>query len=260
MPKLMPVVFVGHGSPMNAMQDNDFTRALSGIAKKLPKPKAILCVSAHWVTEGAYVTGSAKPEQIYDFYGFPEELYRIKYRPEGSPALAKETAKLLKDYSAATDTGWGIDHGTWSVLKHMYPKCDMPVIQLGLNASMTEKEHYEAAKKLIALRSEGVLILGSGNVVHNLSMIDWAQFADKTPAWAQDFDSYVKKALDSGDDELLIKYAENNPNAAYAVATNEHYLPVLYACALRGKGEKLEYFYEGFQHASISMRSFTIGA
>jgi 4,5-DOPA dioxygenase extradiol len=228
----MPVVFAGHGSPMNAMQDNDFTKSLSVIAKKLPKPKAILCVSAHWVSEGTYVTGSAKPEQIYDFYGFPEELYKVKYRPEGSLALAKETAKLLKDYAAAPDTEWGIDHGTWSILKHMYPKCDVPVIQLSLNASMTEKD---------------------------LSMIDWAQFAEKTPAWAKDFDSFVKNAIDSANDSLLINYAENNPNAAYAVATNEHYLPMLYACALRGKGEKLEYFYEGFQHASISMRSFAIG-
>lgn len=152
MNKLMPVIFVGHGSPMNAIEDNDFTKVLYGIAKKIPKPGAVLCVSAHWVADGAFVTGSAKPEQIYDFYGFPKELYEVKYRPEGSPALAEKTAKLLKDYSCVPDTERGIDHGAWSVLKHMYPKHDIPVIQLGLNASMTEKEHYRVRQKAVGFK------------------------------------------------------------------------------------------------------------
>ncbi len=260
MQKLMPVVFVGHGSPMNAIQDNEFTKALHAFAKTIAKPKAILCISAHWMVNSTLVTGLDDPEQIYDFYGFPQELYEVKYQPKGSLALAKEVVKLLGNHKAGLDTEWGIDHGTWTVLKHLYPQCDIPVIQLSLDAGKSERQHYELAKKLSELRKKDVLILGSGNVVHNLAIIDWAQFAKKSPPWALDFDQYVKGALDSGNDELLINYAENNQSAAYAVATNEHYLPMLYVCALRNKGEKLSYFYEGFQHSSISMRCFAIGA
>ena len=258
MRKLMPVVFVGHGSPMNAMQDNEFTKALGAFARKIPKPEAIICVSAHWVTEGSFVTGSQNPRQIYDFFGFPKPLYEIKYSPAGSPSLAKQTAKLLNKYDVQLDTEWGIDHGTWSVLKHMYPACDVPVIQLSLNADMSEQEHYELAKSLFELRNQGVLIIGSGNIVHNLSMIEGNQFAQNPPAWALEFDAYVKNALDSGNDSLLINYADNF-NAAYAVPTNEHYLPLLYICALRDKGEKPKYFFEGYQHSSLSMRCFAFG-
>jgi len=260
MQELMPVVFVGHGSPMNAVQDNEFTRALGAFAKTIPRPKAVLCVSAHWMTDGIFLTGSAKPVQIYDFYGFPRELYEVIYSPEGSPTLAKEMLKLLSVFKAGLDTEWGIDHGAWSVLKHMYPESDIPVIQLSLDAERPEAGHYEMAKKLADLRQEGVLILGSGNIVHNLSMIGPDQFSKKVTPWAVEFDRYVKNALDSGDDGLLINYAENNPNADYAVPTNEHYLPLLYVCSLRKKGEKLNYFYEGFQHSSLSMRGFSIGA
>jgi len=258
MHKLMPAVFVGHGSPMNAIQKNDFTKAIAAFAVNIPRPKAILCVSAHWMTNGTRVTGSDNPEQIYDFYGFPQELYEVGYRPKGSAALAKETAKLCGDFKVSLDSEWGIDHGTWSFLKHMYPKCDIPVIQLSLDAVKSPKAHYELAKKLFGLRKEGVLILGSGNIVHNLSIIDWAQYSKKTPPWAFDFDKFVKDGLDSGNDDLLVNYAANNKSAAYAVATNEHYLPMLYACSLRREGETVSYFYEGFQHASISMRCFTI--
>jgi len=260
MNNLMPVVFVGHGSPMNAMQDNEFTKAINSFAKKIQKPKAILCISAHWVTNGIFVTGSESPKQIYDFYGFPKELYEIQYKPKGSIQLAKELVNLLIDFKVDLDLQWGIDHGTWSILKHMYPKCDIPVIQLSLDASKSEQEHYEISKKLFDLRKENVLIIGSGNIVHNLSMIDWGQFTKKTTSWALEFDEYVKNAIDSGNDDLLINYSENNPSAKYAVPTNEHYLPMLYIWSLRNKGEKVNYFYEGFQHSSISMRCFALGA
>jgi 4,5-DOPA dioxygenase extradiol len=260
MKNIMPAVFVGHGTPMNAAQDNGFTKTLSAFAGSIPKPKAVLCVSAHWVSDGTFVTGSENPEQIYDFYGFPQELYEIKYRPKGSVSLAKRTAELLGGLDAGLNSEWGTDHGAWSVLKHMYPECDIPVVQLSLNAAMSEEEHFKAAKHLSALRKEGVLILGSGNIVHNLSMIDWDQFAKKITPWALEFDSYVKRALDSGNDAQLINFAENDRNAGYAVPTNEHYLPMLYIAALRGKGEKLNYFYEGFQHSSLSMRCFAVGA
>jgi 4,5-DOPA dioxygenase extradiol len=258
MQKLMPVVFVGHGSPMNAVADNDFTLVLNSFAKSISKPKAILCISAHWMTKGSFVTGAEDPKQIYDFYGFPKELYEVKYKPKGSLELAKQTAILLKSFNAELDTEWGIDHGTWSVLKHMYPKCDIPVIQLSLDGSKTEKENYEIAKKLFDLRKQGVLIMGSGNIVHNLSMIDWDISAKNTPDWARGFDKYIKNALDSVNDDLLINYAEN-ADSEYAVPTNEHYLPMLYIAALRGKGEKVNYFFEGFQNDSLSMRCFAIG-
>lgn len=259
MKKLMPVVFVGHGSPMNAIQETEFTKALSVFAGSIPKPKAIACISAHWETAGTFVTGSDNPGQIYDFYGFPQELYEIKYRPKGSVALAKETAGLLSGFGVKLSYIRGIDHGTWSVLKHMYPKCDIPVIQLSLDETKTEKEHYELAKGLADLRKQEVLILGSGNIVHNLSMIDRDQFAKKTTPWAIQFDRYVKNGLDSANDGLLINYTMHNENAAHSVPTNEHYLPMLYACALRSNGEKARYFYEGFQHSTISMRSFAFG-
>jgi len=256
---IMPVVFIGHGSPMNAIQDNDFTRSLDKLGKTLPKPKVILCVSAHWVSEGTFITGSENPEQIYDFDGFPDQLYKVKYRPKGSVAAAKEVEKLLAGVPAKLSTEWGTDHGTWSILRHMYPKCDIPVIQLSLDVGKPERWHYETAKRLLSLRKQGVLIIGSGNIVHNLSMIDWGQFSEKTPDWALEFDAETKKRLDTGDDEGLIDYAKKDARAAaYAVPTNEHYLPMLYAAALRQKGEKVSYFYEGFQHGSISMRSFVI--
>lgn len=258
MHKFMPVVFVGHGSPMNAMQNNEFTKSLGAFARKIPKPKAIICVSAHWVTEGSFITGSESPRQIYDFFGFPNELYDIKYRPKGSRELAKRAVELLKEYNVNLDTEWGIDHGTWSILKHMYPACDVPVIQLSLNADILVQVHYKVAKSLFELRKQGVLIIGSGNIVHNLSLIDAGQFAQNTPDWALEFDGYVKQALDSDDDSLLINYSSNK-DAAYAVPTNEHYLPLLYVCALRDKGEKVKYFYEGYQHSSLSMRCFSLG-
>ncbi|MGA2089923.1 MAG: 4,5-DOPA dioxygenase extradiol [Endomicrobiales bacterium] len=260
MHNLMPVVFIGHGSPMNAIQNNAFTQSLSTYAGRIAKPKVILCISAHWMTNGTYITGSDNPEQIYDFYGFPQELYEVRYRPEGSKILAQQFIKILGDSTKGLDRSWGIDHGTWAVLKHMYPACDIPVIELSLDAAKSESEHYTMSKKLSGLRKEGVLIIGSGNIVHNLSRIDWAQFAEKTPQWAQEFDSYVKDALESGNDGALIDYAGKTSSAAYAVPTNEHYLPLLYTCALRGAGEKAHYFYEGFQHASISMRSFAFGS
>jgi 4,5-DOPA dioxygenase extradiol len=259
MNKLMPVVFVGHGSPMNGVQDNEFTRALSAFAKSIARPKTILCVSAHWVTDGTFVTGSETPEQIYDFYGFPPELYSARYRPAGSVGLAKETVKLIGGTTARLNSEWGIDHGAWVVLKYMYPACDIPVVQLSLDAGMSPEEHFEMGKRLFDLRKEDVLILGSGNIVHNLSMIDWAQFAKKITPWALEFDRDVTNALDAGNDDLLINY-EANRNASHAVPTNEHYLPLLYALALRATGEKPSYFYEGFQHSSISMRCLAYGA
>jgi 4,5-DOPA dioxygenase extradiol len=204
MPDLMPLLFVGHGSPMNIAQKNDFTESLRLAGEKLPKPRLILCISAHWVTDGTLVTGAAHPKQIYDFYGFPDELYDVVYSPKGSVKDANHVAALGTSIPVTLDSRWGIDHGTWSALHHLYPKHDIPVIQLSLDGNKNEAEHYKLASFLRPLRSEGVLIIGSGNVVHNLRLISWQQFGEEPFPWARRFDDQVKDALDRRDDDLLI--------------------------------------------------------
>jgi 4,5-DOPA dioxygenase extradiol len=259
MPGLMPLLFVGHGSPMNITQKNEFTESLRHAGKTLPKPRLILCVSAHWVTDGTFVTGAAQPKQIYDFYGFPDELYEVAYPVSGSPKDADHVAKLGKDIPVSPDERWGIDHGTWSVLHHLYPQHDIPVIQLSLDGNKDEAEHHKLASFLQPLRSEGVLIIGSGNIVHNLRLISWQQFGEEPYPWAQRFDEQVKDALARKDDDLLIRYDSRDKDTGFhAVPTNEHYLPLLYIAALRGGTEKVEYIHEGFQHRSVSMRSFVV--
>jgi len=259
MPELMPLLFVGHGSPMNIAQKNEFTESLRKAGKALPKPRLILCVSAHWMTDGARVTAAARPKQIYDFYGFPDELYTVVYETAGSPKDAKQIANLGKDIPVSPDDGWGIDHGTWSVLHHLYPKHDIPVIQLSLDGNKDEAEHYRLASFLKPLRSEGVLIIGSGNIVHNLRLISWQQFGEEPFPWARKFDEQVTDALDRRDDDLLIDYDSRDRDMAFhAVPTNEHYLPLLYVAALRQDGETVEFLHEGFQHRSVSMRSFLV--
>jgi 4,5-DOPA dioxygenase extradiol len=256
---LMPLLFVGHGSPMNIIQKNDFTESLRKAGTTLPKPRLILCVSAHWVTDGTFVTGAAKPKQIYDFYGFPDELYQVAYHTAGSPKDAEYITKLGKDIPVSPNDHWGIDHGTWAVLHHLYPGHDIPVIQLSLDGSKEEEEHYRLASFLQPLRSEGVLIIGSGNIVHNLRLISWQQFGEEPFPWASKFDGQVTDALARKDDNLLINFDSRDRNMGFhAVPTNEHYLPLLYVAALRGSKERIEYIHEGFQHRSVSMRSFIV--
>jgi 4,5-DOPA dioxygenase extradiol len=259
MPDLMPLLFIGHGSPMNVVQQNDFTRRLAALGKRLPRPRCILVISAHWETEGSFVTGSAHPKQIYDFYGFPDELYEIVYDPPGSLHDANHVAALGGSLPVALDTGWGIDHGSWAVLRHIYPRHDIPVIQLSLDASKDETEHFRLAPFLLPLRSVGVLIIGSGNIVHNLRLLTWQQFGGETFAWARTFDEQVKEALEDQNNDLLVRYdSRDRDTSALAVPTNEHYLPLLYVAALRQNSERIEHFHEGFQHGSISMRSFLV--
>jgi 4,5-DOPA dioxygenase extradiol len=255
----MPLLFVGHGSPMNIVQKNEFTDALRQAGQSLPKPRCILCVSAHWVTDGTFVTGAAQPKQIYDFYGFPDELYKVTYRASGSLLDSGRIAKLGKDIPVSPNNGWGIDHGTWAVLHHLYPQADIPVIQLSLDGNKDEAGHFKLASFLRPLRSEGVLIIGSGNIVHNLRLISWQQFGEAPFPWAQKFDDQVKEALDRKDNDLLVKYdSKDRESGKNAVPTNEHYLPLLYIAALRGDTENIEYIHEGFQHRSVSMRSFIV--
>ncbi len=255
----MPVVFIGHGSPMNAVQRNDFTRGISSLGARLPRPRCVLCISAHWETEGTFVTGAVHPRQIYDFYGFPDELYEIIYSPHGAQDVADRIAALGRAVPVALNSQWGIDHGSWAILRHIYPQCDVPVIQLSLDARKSEEQHFNLARFLLPLRSEGVLIVGSGNIVHNLRLMSWQQFGEEPFDWARKFDEQVREALETRNDELLIRYDSRDRSVgAHAVPTNEHYLPLLYVAALRGGNERIAYIHEGFQHRSVSMRSFVI--
>jgi len=257
--KIMPVMFIGHGSPMNAVQNNGFTQALSKAPEKLPRPAAILAISAHWMSSGkTMVSSTATPETIYDFGGFPDELYKIKYDAKGSPDFAEAAIAAVKALKISADNKRGLDHGAWTVLKHMYPKADIPVFQLSIDMSKPPQFHYDLGKELLSLRGKGVLVIGSGNIVHNLGRIDWDGENGKPEKWAQEFDEAVKKNLDSGTHNPLINYLKLTKDAATAVPTNDHYLPMLYVLGLQQKEEKVSYLFEGFQNANLSMRCFKI--
>ncbi len=253
----MPVVFIGHGSPINIIMDNDFTRSLTKLGKALPKPKGVLVVSAHWLTEGTFVTCEDEPRQIYDFYGFPRPLYEIKYPAPGSPEIADETIRSLKKYNVACGD-WGLDHASWAVLKFMYPEADVPVVELSLSVGMPCEFHYEMGQALCNLRTKGVLIIGSGNIVHNLRAINPDTNAEPY-SWAAEFDLQAKELILAGEHRKLIEYHKLGEQARLSIPTNDHYLPMLYALALKEEGEKVEFTYEGIQHGSVSMRSFVIG-
>lgn len=266
MPERMPVLFIGHGSPMNVILDNDFTRMLAAWGKRLPRPRAIMVVSAHWLTSGTYVTCMERPRTIHDFYGFPEELYKIKYLCSGAPAEAQLAVDAAQMAKVECDHDWGLDHASWAVLKHMYPEADIPVFELSLDYSFNDWKpkpisyHYEIASGLAAMRRQGVLIIGSGNIVHNLARIDWDTDAgpDSFP-WALEFDSIVKRNLLGANHKDLIHFNHMGSSAPLAVPTPDHYLPMIYAIALQEKGEPLSFTHEGFQNGSISMRCFQIG-
>ena len=248
----MPALFVGHGSPMNALEQNTATESFQKLGKDLPRPKAILAVSAHWETEGTQVLANAQPPTIHDFYGFPKALFDIEYPAAGAPALAKRTQELLGD--AVLSEKWGLDHGTWSVLVHMYPKADIPVYQLSLDAKKSPQEHLETGRKLRTLREEGVLILGSGNIVHNLRAINWKE-PNGVYSWGLEFDQQIKKALEARDEKTLTGYADLGDIAKLSVPTAEHYLPLLYVVGATTQDDVLTYPYQGYAMGSLSMRS-----
>lgn len=260
----MPVLFIGHGSPMNVILDNDFTRSLTQLGRSLPRPKAIMVISAHWLTEGTYVTCMEHPRTIHDFYGFPEELYRVNYPSPGSPELAKATTQLFDGDVVCVDSEWGLDHASWAVLKHMYPSADIPVFEMSLDYSFNDwhprslQYHYYLASRLVDLRENGVLVIGSGNIVHNLRMIDFDVNAD-TFEWAREFDEKVKSNLLESNHEGLINFESMGGTASYAVPTLDHYLPMIYAIGMQREDDQLKFTYEGFQHGSVSMRCFQIG-
>ena len=252
----MPILFVGHGSPMNAIEDNEFSRAWIKAGEALPLPKAILCVSAHWETEDTQVTAMEKPKTIYDFYGFPPELYAARYPAPGSPELAQRICDLVKPLAVRLDQTWGLDHGTWSVLSRLFPKADVPVLQLSLDVKKSPQQHYDLGRQLKALRDEGVLILGSGNVVHNLRILNWG---DSAYDWAVEFDAKVKKWILDDDHAAAIQYHKQGQPAALAINSAEHYKPLLYVLGAKEPGEPVTFFADKVTLGSISMRSVRIG-
>ncbi len=249
-----PVLFVGHGNPMNAVEENAYVRAWKILGSTLSVPHAILVVSAHWLTEGTKVHIANTPRTIHDFYGFPEELYKIRYDCPGAPNYAEATMALLSPTPVTGDTQWGLDHGSWVILRHLYPNADVPVFQLSIDVSRTHRAHYELAQLLRPLREKGVLVIGSGNIVHNLGRIDFEQDA-KPFSWAEEFDETAKSLLLSGDDDALVDYEKIGGAATLAIPTPDHYWPLLYALGLKVKGDRVTFPVEGIAHSSISMRT-----
>jgi 4,5-DOPA dioxygenase extradiol len=256
----MPVLFLGHGSPMNAIEENEFVTGFRNVAKEIPKPNAILCVSAHWETRGTYVTAMNNPPTIHDFGGFPKALFDVQYPAPGSPELAQQAKELVTKTQVGLDDKWGLDHGAWSVIKHLYPKADVPVIQMSLDYYQTPQYHYELAKELSALRSKGVLIIGSGNMVHNLGMIEWSKLntADYGYDWALEARAKMKKFILDGDHQSLINYSAQGKPFQLSIPTPEHYLPLLYALALKEKNENVSLFNDKAVAGSLTMTSVKI--
>jgi len=257
----MPALFVGHGSPMYAIEPNQYTQAWESLAKKIPRPKAIVMISAHWLTRGIWITAMEQPKTIHDFGGFPQALFDIEYPAPGSPGLAQHIKGLLNPQFANVtleESEWGIDHGSWSILKYMYPQADIPVIQMSIDASLTPEQHVTLGRKLQILRDENILIISSGNVVHNLQLIAWKNNTP-TPAWAIQFNDFFKTHLLSNDLDPLIDWQSAGPDAHLAIPTPEHYLPALYTFGLKKPSESASIFTDGIEMSSISMLSFIYG-
>jgi 4,5-DOPA dioxygenase extradiol len=260
----MPVLFIGHGSPMNLILENKFTKELKKLGKTLPEPEAILVVSAHWLTSGTKILCSKKPKLIYDFYGFPKELYEIEYPSQGLPELATLISHELRSYNVECDYEWGYDHASWAILKHIYPNADIPILEISLDYGFNRWDlkpmeyHYRMAKNLSFLRDKGILIIGSGNIVHNLGIID-SNIDATTMDWAKQLDDSIKQNLLNGNHQKLINYKEMGDAANIGIPTWDHYLPLIYIIALQEENERVKFIHEGFQHGSISMRCLQIG-
>jgi 4,5-DOPA dioxygenase extradiol len=255
----MPTIFVGHGSPLNAMLDNEYTRAWSAIGAGIPRPSAVLAVSAHWYLPGTAVTAMAAPPTIHDFGGFPRELYEVQYPAPGSPELAERVQRLLMPLGVAADHRWGLDHGTWSVLLHLLPSADVPVVQLSIDATKPAQFHYDIGRKLSALRDEGVLVLGSGNLVHNLHAYAWGRHAVEPFDWALRFEAFVRAHIAADDPVPLVGYEAAGRDAILSVPTPEHYLPLLAVLGARHEREGATFPVEGIDGGSISMLSVRVG-
>ena len=252
-----PAVFIGHGSPMYVLEPNRHTAAWASLGKRLHKPDVILLISAHWLTRGIWLTAMQQPKTIHDFGGFPETLFQIQYPAPGSPALAQRVQSLLTQAVVLEEYEWGIDHGAWSVLRYLYPNADVPVVQLSLDGSLSAMEHYTLAKQLAPLRDENILILGSGNIVHNLRLIDWDADAAPLP-WATEFNQFFTSQILANQHPPLLDWQGAGDAARLSIPTPEHYWPALYPLALQGSGERVEIISNGIEMGSISMLSFLI--
>lgn len=256
----MPVLFLGHGSPMIAIEENQFVNGFRDVASKIDKPNAILMISAHWETAGTRVTAMNTPPTIHDFGGFPRELYEVQYPATGNPSLARETTTLIKSSTVSLDEKWGLDHGTWTVMRHMYPEANIPIIQLSIDYNKSPMEHYEMAKELAELRRKGVLIAGSGNIVHNLRMIEWSRLNDKFAYdWAEEANQKVKDLILGGMHSSLINFASQGRAFQLSIPTPEHFIPLLYAVALQDKEDEVSIFNDEPVGGSLSMTSVRIG-
>jgi 4,5-DOPA dioxygenase extradiol len=259
MEKPMPAIFFGHGNPMNALGGNAFSAAWAACGAAMAKPRAVLSISAHWYVPGTFVTAMATPRTIHDFGGFPAELYRMEYPAPGQPELARRVAQLLAPLPVGQDHRWGLDHGTWAVLCHVFPAADVPIVQLSIDRTREPAFHYNVAQKLALLRDEGVLVIGSGNLVHNLQAYSWGSHTVDPLDWAVRFEDRVRACLASGDHQPLIDYPSMGPDAMLAVPAPDHYLPLLYVIALQKKEESVSFPVEGFDGGSVSMLAVKVG-
>ncbi|WP_366926835.1 4,5-DOPA dioxygenase extradiol [Flavobacterium sp.] len=257
----MPVLFIGHGSPMNAIEDNEFSKRWQQMGQEIPKPKAVIVVSAHWLTQGTAITAMSQPKTIHDFGGFPQALFDVQYPAPGDPNLANEIQKMVTNPSLVLDHEWGLDHGTWSVVKHMYPNADIPILQLSIDYHKPAMYHYELAKQLLSLRKKGVLIIGSGNMVHNLRMVAWNKLNEPEYGydWALEMNTIFKQKISTGNHLDLIAYNKLNKSASLAIPTPDHYYPLLYILALQTNTDEVVFFNDKAVGGSLTMTSVKIG-
>lgn len=255
----MPAIFFGHGNPMNALAENAYTDGWAAIGKSIPRPKAVVAVSAHWYLTATAVSANLAPPTIHDFGGFPSKLFEVEYPAPGSPDLATRVRDLLTPAGARLDESWGLDHGTWSVLSHVFPAADIPVVQLSIDKTKPPQFHYEIGARLAPLRDEGVLIVGSGNIVHNLRSYAWGKEGVAPYDWAVRFERRARELLADGRDDLLVDYETMGQDAMLSIPTPDHYLPFLYVIGLRREGEKIDFPVEGVDGGSVSMLAVRIG-
>lgn len=258
--KKLPVLFVGHGSPMNGIEDNEFSQYWKKLAQEIERPKAVLCISAHWLTKGTFVTAMEKPKTIHDFGGFPQALFDVQYPAPGDPILAAETAKLITSTHVELDHDWGLDHGTWTIVRHMYPDADIPVLQMSIDYNQPAQYHYDLAKELNSLRKKGVLIIGSGNMVHNLRMIAWDKLNEPYGFdWALELNELFKKKIEENDHTALIQYEKLHSAAKLAIPTPDHYYPLIYTLGLKDSNETVTFFNDQPMAGSLTMTSVKFG-
>ena len=258
---VMPVFFIGHGSPMNAIEDNQFSKVWQSLSGSFPKPKAILCISAHWVTKETSITSNENPPTIHDFGGFPKELFEVLYPAPGNVNLATEIATELKEFNCITDASWGLDHGTWSIVRHIFPNADIPVLQLSIKGTIDGNYHYQLGKKLIQFRKQGILIIGSGNLIHNLGLVDWSKVNQPEFGydWAIEANQMFKEWVLTNNISNLIEYKKHGIQIQNSIPTAEHYLPFLYVLGAKQDDDQIQIFNDKVVMGSLNMTSFRFG-